>query len=71
MTKREYFEGIKELVKDNETYVTFLDAEIERIDKRGHTMEADHPSAPVVFDIATTSNVASMQIFPVSFDFIT
>lgn len=34
MTKREYFEGIKEFVKDNETYVTFLDAEIERIDKR-------------------------------------
>ncbi|MBO7691665.1 MAG: hypothetical protein J6T10_03415 [Methanobrevibacter sp.] len=34
MTKVEKFEAIKELVKDNEAYVAFLDAEIARLEGR-------------------------------------
>ena len=34
MTKVEKFEAIKELVKDNEAYVAFLDAEITRLEGR-------------------------------------
>lgn len=34
MAKVNYFEAIKELVKDNEEYVAFLDAEIARLNRR-------------------------------------
>ncbi len=34
MTKVEKFNAIKELVKDNEAYVAFLDAEIARLENR-------------------------------------
>ncbi len=40
MTKREYFEKIKELVNDNDAYVAFLDKEIANLDVKAGKAKA-------------------------------
>ena len=61
LTKRDYFSQLREIVKDNESLVAFIDHEIELLNKK-NSSKSDAPSKTQIENQALSNEILDIMV---------